>query len=31
MVRKYSEILAICKFLRTKVLKRLFTKAHTFD
>ena len=31
MIRKYSDILSVCKNLRTKVLKRLFSKAHTFD
>lgn len=31
MVRKYADILAVCKFLRIKVLKRLFNKAHNFD
>jgi len=28
MVRKYSDILQICKNLRIKVFKRLFNRAH---
>lgn len=31
MIRRYSDILQVCKNLRIKVFKRLFSRAHTFD
>lgn len=31
MIRKYSDILQICKNLRIKVFKRLFNRSHQFD